>query len=264
MNENIKDPNQLDLFEGVLLTPEQEKMVAEYIEKAKVNSLKTKEQMVRLKTELLAAGFVEGEDFIDTFEIKEVTQTVRLGYSYYNNVFETEVTCMRVDGDIFLQTLYINTLDKNNPQLVKSKGYLSAEVTRGNLKVQCHSVQGNSRFIKASTLLEKLNIYNSRKQREYLDLIEKNKVETYTIKKYQDKYPTATVTKNSEYDRWSGTYLSLKVEFPSGSFVKFRLYSYRKKDSEVEMERFDAEFVKPTAEEILDIFSNQVKKEASN
>lgn len=262
MEENIKDPNQLDLFEGVLLTPEQEKMVAEYIEKAKVNSLREQEKMKRLKTELLAAGFVEGEDFVDTFKVKKVTQTVRLGYSYYDNVFETEVTCMRTDGDIFLQTLYLNTLDKNNPQLVKSKGYLSAEVTRGNLKVQCYSVQGNSRFIKASTLLEKLNIYNSRKQKEYLDLIEKNKVETYTIKKYQDKYPTATVTKTSEWNKHYGNYQIIKVEFPSGSFVKFRLYS--KKDSEVEIERFDAVFVKPTTEEILDIFSKQVKKEASN
>ena len=35
MNEEIKDPNQLDMFEGILLTPEQEKQVAEFIQRRK-------------------------------------------------------------------------------------------------------------------------------------------------------------------------------------------------------------------------------------
>ena len=32
MNEEIKDPNQLDLFAGILLTPEQQQQVDRYIE----------------------------------------------------------------------------------------------------------------------------------------------------------------------------------------------------------------------------------------
>jgi len=32
MNEEIKDPNQLDLFVGILRTPEQEKMINDFLE----------------------------------------------------------------------------------------------------------------------------------------------------------------------------------------------------------------------------------------
>ena len=32
MNEEIKDPNQLDMFEGILLSPDQEKQVANFIQ----------------------------------------------------------------------------------------------------------------------------------------------------------------------------------------------------------------------------------------
>ena len=32
MNEEIKDPNQLDLFEGMFLTPDQEESKRKYIE----------------------------------------------------------------------------------------------------------------------------------------------------------------------------------------------------------------------------------------
>jgi hypothetical protein len=32
LNEQIKDPNQLDLFAGMLFTPEQEQKIAEFIE----------------------------------------------------------------------------------------------------------------------------------------------------------------------------------------------------------------------------------------
>ena len=35
MTEEFKDPNQLSLFEGILLTPEQEKQSVEFVERRK-------------------------------------------------------------------------------------------------------------------------------------------------------------------------------------------------------------------------------------
>ncbi len=65
MNEEIKDPNQLDLFEGVLLTPEQEKQAMEFVERRKNQVEQGKKRVEQIESQLLAAGFIKGNHFVN-------------------------------------------------------------------------------------------------------------------------------------------------------------------------------------------------------
>ena len=68
MNEEFKDPNQLDLFAGMFLTPDQEESKRKYIERCE-NAAKLAESTNQHNMALLLEnGFVLGVDFVNTFK----------------------------------------------------------------------------------------------------------------------------------------------------------------------------------------------------
>ena len=250
MNEEIKDPNQLDLFAGILFTPEQEKMIASYIERCKTNvdlAESTNEHHVDL---LVENGFRLGVDFRNTFKRGKDTRTVTLGSRYDNTLFEAEVTVDTCGGGVELIGLR-----HTNGKLETASFYLYFERD----KVQCSSIQDQYRYIKPATMLEKLRVHNE-KQKIYCENYNKKyKVKNYTIEKYQKLYPNATVTVTQEYTRGMGYFETIKVKFPSCSYVQF--YIPNEIDREQIYKKHDAEFEDLTTEEVLEKFS---KQEGSN
>ena len=71
--ENFKDPNQLDLFAGILYTPEQEKLIEDFIQNQKNQILFESRKNNLNEAVLTDNGFVKEVDFINTFQTKIVT-----------------------------------------------------------------------------------------------------------------------------------------------------------------------------------------------
>lgn len=250
MNEEFKDPNQLDLFAGMFLTPDQEEMKRKYLERCE-NALKLAESgNFRGMDLLLANGFVLGVDFINTFKRETVTREVTLGYTYNNTDFKTEVTFESFSGEIKLKGL-----THRDSEVIESLFTVYFERD----KVQCSSIQDQYRYIKPKTLLEKLRQHNELQKVYCENYIKRNGVKNYTIEKYQKLYPNATVSVVSDYTRGMGSFELIQVKFPSCSYVQFRMPT--ENDRETLHKKFDAEFVDLTVEEALEKFN---KQEGSN
>lgn len=257
MNEEIKDPNQLDLFAGILFTPEQEEKIAEFI-KNRENIANINESINKQREQLLINnGFVKDVDFVNTFKIETVTREMTLGYTYNKTDFRAEVTFKTFEGGIGLKGKRFDTYSKPS-ELVDSIFNVEFE---GN-KVNCSIIQDNYRFIKPSTILEKLKTFNSVQEQRLEDYKKKNNLKQSIIEKYTKLYPNATVTVQSDYSRYSGTFDIIEVKFESGSYIQLTLNTYQNK--EILHKKYDAEFEKMNSEELLDKFSKQVKKEGSN
>jgi hypothetical protein len=248
--EYIKDPNQLDLFAGILFTPEQEQKIADFI-KSREDIANTNESINKQREQLLINnGFIKGIDFENTLKVKTITREMQLGYTYNKTDFKAEVTFKDVTGYISLKVKKFNSYSAPN-ELVDYTFSVDFE----NDKINCSGVQDSYRFIKPSTLLEKLKTFNERQEQLFEEYKKKTDVKQYTVKKYKEKYPNATVTLETEWTKHSGTFDVMKVEFISGSWVKFRLFS--NKDKESIYSKYDNEFAKLNTEEILDKFNNQ-------
>jgi hypothetical protein len=253
MNEEIKDPNQLDLFAGILHTPEQEKMINDFLERQKQNVLSNELDNQRNERVLVENGFVYGMDYVNTFKKEIITREVTLGSRWFNNEFTAELTYESVSGYLSL----------------KAKRFYQGELTNttfsisfDNGKAQCTYLQDQYRYIKPSTLLEKLKVYNSRQETLLEEYKKKNSLKQTIIDKYTKLYPNATITTKDDWTKYSGSFEIVEVKFESGSFIQFRLDIYNNK--EFIYKKHDAEFEGMNSDELLERFSKQAKKEASN
>lgn len=237
---------QLDLFAGVLLTEEQQKMVDNHIDRCNKNAEYLKQNHQRLEQMLLDAGFIKDVDFVNDFETQTKTRDVILGYSYNNTQFETEVTHVETKGSIRLKGVYFNTKELQEREF-------SIELDKD--KVQCTSIQDQYRYIKPTTLLEKLHKYNETQKYSYNEYVKRNSLRDSIVEKYTELYPNATVEVKNEWSKYSGTFGIIEVKFQSGSYVQFTM------DTHNQVERFykkyDAQFEQMSVEEVLNKFNNQ-------
>jgi len=256
--EYIKDPNQLDLFEGILYTPEQEQKIAEFI-KSRENTANVGESVNKQHEQLLINnGFVKDVDFVNTFKVETVTKEIQLGYSWQKNQFKAEVTFKDVTGYISLKGKQFNSYNKPNEL---SDVTFNVDFDRGD-KINCSSIQGNYRYIKPTTLFDKLMEFNKHQEYLFEEHLKKTDLKQNIIDKYAKLYPNATITVKNEWSKYSGTFDIIEVKFESGSFVQFRLDTH--KNIEYLHKKHDAEFEALKIEELLERFSKQVKKEGSN
>jgi len=253
MSEEIKDPNQLDLFAGILHTPEQEKMINDFLTRQKQNSIGDELSNQRNEKLLVDNGFIYGMDYVNTFKKEIVTREVSLGRRWDNNEFKVELTYETTTGYIAL----------------KGKRFYQGELIDTTFgidfkedKVQSSTIQDQYRYIKPTTLLEKLKVYNSRQEALLEEHKKKNSLKQNIIDKYTKLYPTATVIAKDDWTKYSGSFEIVEVKFKSGSYVQFRLDTYNNK--EYLYKKHDAEFETLNSEELLNRFSKQTKKEASN
>jgi hypothetical protein len=244
---------QLDLFEGLVLTTEQQEQIDSFIKRQTLNAGEADRNVGKIMMMLDEAGFVQGVDYNSNFEVYEVTSKREFGYSYNNTNFEHEITYINAVGGVYL---IVDTIKEG--KIVK----YNAPVSREGDKLMCTNITEQYRYYKPSTLLTKLK--ESRKAK-INELSRQNKEQVcldYTIAKYQKLYPEAEVKEGSDYTRYGRhdykQFKTVVVKFKSGSSVTFQLgYSYEL-DKERLYESYDAQ--KETVEQTLERFNNQKDK----
>ena len=246
--EQIKDPNQLDLFAGILLTPEQQQQVDKYIENQNKNITFQENENQRIERMLIEAGFIKGVHFKNDFKSFTDTRTVKLGYSFNQTQFDVEVTAKFLNGGI---ALLGKRFDLNDKKL--KDGVFSFDVQKD--KIQSWSIQEQSRYVKPSTLLTKLLEHNEKEKQRFETYNKTTALLNATLEKYKTLYPSATVTSGRDYAKYHGSFDTVKVEFESGSFIEFRIDQYN--DRDVIFKKKDVEYDSLSSEELLERFSKQ-------
>lgn len=245
--ENITNPNQLDLFAGIILTVEQQKQVDYYIDSANKSTKFQRNKVQQIEQLLVETGFQVGIDFENTFKPSLETRTVSIGWG--NDKFETEITAEFNSGDINLLGTCFNPYDKK----IEIRKF-GIDISNGKLQ-SSSTIQGQYRFIKPKTLLEKLKISNERAKQQFEEYQKENSLKQSVIEKYTKLYPKATVTVKGDWSKYSGTFEVIEVKFESGSFIQFRLDTY--KNVEFLHKKHDAEYDKLNSDELLERFSKQ-------
>ena len=249
--ENFKDPNQLDLFAGIVLTVEQQSQVDRNVDNINQSTNWQRNKVQQLEQLLVEAGFKKGIDFENTFKSSLETRNIKIGYG--SGQFETEVTAEFHSGNVVLKGLrFVNNELK--------KSVFNLEINRD--KVQCSAVQDQYRFIKPKTLFEKLKLFNEKAKQQFKEYQKENSLKQSVIDKYTKLYPNATITIKSDWTKYSGSFGVIEVKFESGSYIQFKLDTYNNK--EYMYKKHDAEFDNLNSEELLNRFSKQTKKEALN
>jgi len=248
MEENFKDPNQLDLFEGKVLTEEQQKLVNKKIEELENifnHKMKITNHQERL---LLESGFVKGVDFVNDVKIIEVTD--EYGFSKYEiaTPFKHEITHKRAEGSIYL--LY-QDIDYKTRELKTSKTFISYE--KG--KFEAYALTGNIRKLKPSTLLEKLKWKNKQTIAQYNREKKKKDLKEITLEKYTQLFPEAIVEEHSTYIGNSYYKNLIKIRFKSGSYVLLTLGN--EIDQEKVLRKFDKELEDLGIADLLNKFNSQ-------
>jgi len=246
---------QLDLFEGVILTQEQEQMIKEFIANKEKNATRAFEENRLVQKMLVDAGFKQGVDFTNTFETVEVTaDEVTLGSYYRDNQFEAkDVTYVNTKGGI---TLLSKRYDREEDKVVdRGISYFTRE---GN-KFECSSLTGNYRKIKPTTLLVKLQEQREQAEANMISYRQTNRAFANAIEDLKEKFPMAEVRAFDDYDSYGRSYRTIKrikAEFANGSYVTFNVGldgTYRMAD------RKDAEIRRMDMMQTLEFFANQNK-----
>jgi len=146
MTENFKDPNQLDMFAGVLLTPEQQTQVDNYIINQNKNITSQENENQRVERMLIEAGFIKGVHFKNDFKSSTTTRKVTLGYSYNQTQFDVEVTAKMYTGGIVLLG---KRFDLSTKELKNATFNFDVQQN----KLQSWGIQDQSRYFKQNTFL---------------------------------------------------------------------------------------------------------------
>jgi len=249
---------QLDLFEGQILTTEQENTVREWIEEKEKYAMKRADYIKNLEIELLGAGFQKVQ-YVNDFTLVTKTNEER-SFGYGDERFTTEVSYVDYTGGIALKYNYFNS---NEGKLASSTATVSMETewSRGayRTKLQCSSITPQYRAYLPTSLLDKLNEKNTKANSQLKRYEREEKMFKYTKAKYEKLYPEATVLKTSSYSSYRSWEPIVKVLFKSGSYVEF--YLGREKDGEFIKTKYNAITPKPkTTKQIMDGFNNQKAK----
>ena len=247
---------QLDLFEGVILTQEQEQMITDFIAGKEKDAEEAFNYNRRLQSTLVEAGFIEGKDFKNTFETVEVTaDEVTIGSYFRGNEFTAkDITYVNTKGYI---TLLSKRYDKEQDKVVdRGISYLTLE---RDGKIECYALTGSYRKIKATTLLTKLREQRKGAESEMTCYRKTNLAFANAIDDLREKFPMAEVRSFDDYDSYGRSYRTvkrIKAEFANGSYVTFNVGldgTYRMAD------RKDAEIRRMDMMQTLEFFANQNK-----
>ena len=242
--------NQLDLFQGVLLTTKQEQEVATWVENQAKRAVKGQDEINTISLMLDRAGFVQGTDYDTNFEVFEVTSKREFGYSYNNTNFTKEVTYMNAVGNVHLITNCIH-----EGEMKKYK----ASVSRDGNKLMCTSITEQYRYYIPSSLYTKFKEHNERKINELAHTKKQAIALDIIVAKYEELYPKAEVVVGTDYYRRSySSFPIVKVKFESGSEVSFTLGYGDEMEKERLHKKYDA--VVETTEALMERFNNQKTK----
>ena len=245
---------QLNLFEGVILTVEQQEKVARFKEDKNKNSKNSSLKNQQIEGALVEAGFVKGVDFENTFETKVVTRDVELGYSFNDTNFTAQdVTYTSTFGGVsFLSKRYSKENDVINDTVIKYFDFQGG-------KFECSSLTGNYRKIKASTLLTKLQEQRNQAEIDMKTTRERNNGFAIALDELKTKFPAANIFKITDHDGYGNRYYTverIKAQFENGSYVTFNVSN----DGSYKIaKKYDAAIVGLDSNEIMEFFTNQNK-----
>ena len=240
---------QLDLFEGKILTNDQRLEIQQYITKCDKEVSRKQIENREIMLLLNEAGFREGIDYINNFDVFEKIYDHEFGYSYNNTQWMAKVEVMRSSGGC--QILFDSF---RNGKIEMGKSFVYRE---GN-KLQCTSITSQYRYYKPSSLLTKLKEHNSYSLGQLESTNKKQSILEYTVEKYTKLFPNAEVKIGSDYNRGRYNYTEFKtviINFTSGSYVIYRL-GYDN-DGEYLHKKFDNVVDTLKGMDLLNHFNNQ-------
>ena len=240
---------QLDLFEGKILTNDQRLEIQQYITKCDKEVSRKQIENREIMLLLNEAGFREGIDYINNFDVFEKIYDHEFGYSYNNTQWMAKVEVMRSSGGC--QILFDSF---RNGKIEMGKSF----VYREGDKLQCTSITSQYRYYKPSSLLSKLKEHNDYSLIQLESTNKKQSIIEYTVEKYTKLFPNAEVKIGSDYNRGRNNYSEFKtviINFTSGSYVIYRL-GYDN-DGEYLHKKFDNVVDTLKGMDLLNHFNNQ-------
>jgi|688.fasta_scaffold39578_17 hypothetical protein len=245
MINEIQDPNQLTLgIENQVLTVEQIARVEAFKERLTKSNENTKASLLRKQALLLENGFIEGKDF--SFSMEEVNEDADVNANGWNdNEVIVTVDVRRVNGKCVL--LY-DRYEATSDMIVQSIAGFSVELN----KVECHTINGNGRWVTFRKLKENLAEKNSSAQWEMSSARNNKSVLSYTAEKYRKLAPGAEVTVSREGASSGRRYYSfdtVTVKFQNGNLL---VVAPRRNNDEELVHRFiDVTTANKSAEELV-------------
>jgi len=245
MINEIQDPNQLTLgIENQVLTVDQIARVEAFKERLTKSNESTKASLLRKQALLLENGFIEGKDF--SFSMEEVNEDADVNANGWNdNEVIVTVDVRRVNGKCVL--LY-DRYEATSDMIVQSIAGFSVELN----KVECHTINGNGRWVTFRKLKENLAEKNSSAQWEMSSARNNKSVLSYTAEKYRKLAPGAEVTVSREGASSGRRYYSfdtVTVKFQNGNLL---VVAPRRNNDEELVHRFiDVTTANKSAEELV-------------
>ena len=208
------------------------------------------DRLVEGKNLLIENGFEEGVNFEFDVTLKPKMVKFKIGYGVEKTQIEEEVDIC--SGNINIIHL---DFDGSNCKCKTIRNWVDFD---GGGKVNCSGLQNYSaRMIKPSTLLDKLNTYNDNAKDEYNINSKINFILLYTIEKYTELYPGATVEVEEVYSKYNLNKSTnmIKITFPSKSTLTLGVG--REKDGEYFHKMVDAEVGRMDLNGKLSYLANQ-------
>jgi hypothetical protein len=245
MINEIQDPNQLTLgIENQVLTVDQIARVEAFKERLTKSNESLKASLLRKQALLLENGFIQGKDF--SFSMEEVNEDADVNANGWNdNEVIVTVDVRRVNGKCVL--LY-DRYEATSDMIVQSIAGFSVELN----KVECHTINGNGRWVTFRKLKENLAEKNSSAQWEMSSARNNKSVLSYTAEKYRKLAPGAEVTVSREGASSGRRYYSfdtVTVKFQNGNLL---VVAPRRNNDEELVHRFiDVTTANKSAEELV-------------
>ena len=241
---------QLELFE--VLSAEEEQQKSDTLNRIIKNHKRRMDLTQRKKNILLENGFVEGTHFVVEENIKTSNVDYSIGYSYNDTR-----KCFTDKIDVYEGDCYLIVKDFNEKSNLIKSGNITFDLEKG--KLNSYSLQNySSRFIKPTTMLNKLVEANQRADYECLAHNKTALILEHTLNKYKTLYPNAHVMQGTGYRSTNSSYYEWKtvvVTFKSGSSITLRLGT--DKDKEYISKSKDVVVDEMSLTEKMDYFNNQ-------
>ena len=248
---------QLELFE--VLSAEQEQQKSDALNRIIKSHKRRMDLTQRKKNILLENGFVEGTHFVveESIENENVDYSIGYGFDNTRKNFTDKIDIYYGDCYLILKEFSVKTNNIKDRKLTFDLSALS--IPESNSKLNCWKLQNfSSRFIKPTTMLNKLIEANQQADYARLAYNKTTSIIEHTINKYKTLYPNADVVQGTGYRSTPSSYYEWKtviVTFKSGSSITLRLGN--EKDKEYISESKDAVVNKMSLTEMMNHFNNQ-------
>lgn len=239
--KTLEANQQLELFDDIPTTDEikeiKRKLAAnQQMQHALAKTAKEKRDL------LVENGFVEGLHFTyrEGYELGDITITTGIIPNYKK--WEKKI-------EYFTGLCALRFWDYNEWWGDKAPSPTHSMFDIANGKISCYSLVESSRYVKPSTILEKIEERLVSTKNHYERVVNKIKTRQYTVDKYSELYPEAKV----EVDKYDNL---VTITFKSGSYIKF--HNISTKDKEYIKEVYDACITTTTEIKTLgEYFNNQ-------